>query len=448
MSANKNRIARLSNVFSKAMKMVLTDPSTLLADTEKYLDRKAVQQEWLQYINGLPGVVPLNFKIDSSLSRTPTLNVLIPGMAMKSMSGGPNTAINVAYRVAAMGVPMRFISTDVRMDQDHEPLWEHFCSLTGISERLPKVEICCAFDRSKPLSIGENDVFFGTAWWTVQMIKHAIPLLNRSKFIYIIQEFEPGLYPWSTQYALALETYSMNYRAIISEQLLADYLSQYKIGRFSDLLFMEQCAVINPAVDARKFYVEEQDPGRPKRLLFYARPTTAYRNMFELGLYSLRYAVLTGAFKGEQWEFMFMGEALPSVDLGNGHRIKSAPWLDYDSYACLIRNSDIVLSLMLSPHTSYPPLEIAACGGFAVTNTFANKTREKLEEISPNIVAVPPTLEGVVGGLCDAAKRVQERGTKRVGVITLARNWEESLAHVVPKVKEMFEDCLRSTDSN
>jgi hypothetical protein len=39
------------------------------------------------------------------------LNVLVPGLAMSHMSGGPKTAINLAYRLASLGVRVRFIST-------------------------------------------------------------------------------------------------------------------------------------------------------------------------------------------------------------------------------------------------------------------------------------------------------------------------------------------------
>ena len=48
----------------------------------------------VRYHDSLPGIAPLNAVIDPALSSSPTLNVLLPGMSMKAMSGGPNTVIN------------------------------------------------------------------------------------------------------------------------------------------------------------------------------------------------------------------------------------------------------------------------------------------------------------------------------------------------------------------
>src|SRR5205807_1842092 len=140
-------------------------------------------------------------------------------------------------------------------------------------------------------AIGPNDVFIGTAWWTAQMIKHALLQTGKKKFIYVIQEFEPGLYPWSTEYALAMETYGLNFHAVVNESLLAEHLCRNAVGRFAETGFLDQCAVFEPAVDAKRFRPEYQlDSNRKKRLLFYTRPR-APRNLYEVGLLALKKAV-------------------------------------------------------------------------------------------------------------------------------------------------------------
>lgn len=444
-----NNVGRLSSLFVKVARNVIANPSKTFTDIERYVNRVHEHAppflfEGAKY--GLPNVVPLNFAIEESLANTPTLNTLIPVMTMNSMSGGPNTAINIAYRMAALGVPVRFISTDLPMDSDQAPLWNHFSSLTGITERLRNVQICCGDDRTKPLYIGENDVFFATAWWTAQMVKPALPLTKPAKFLYLLAEYEPAFHPWGTEYALALETYSLNFRAFICGSLLRDYFNENGIGRFSDPSFIDQCVCFEPAVDMRMFYPRERTlTDRPRRLLFYARPTTARRNLSELGLHALRNAVAEGLFAGENWEMLFIGEpSLPSIQLGNGIVAHSAPWLDYDSYAELLRNSDILLSLMLSPHTSYPPIEIAATGGIAITNTFATKTVERLKAISTNIIAVSATAEGVLDGLREAVLLVRDAGRPATGTINLPRDWNDSFEQLLPKSLEMFQDCLNS----
>lgn len=428
------RAVQVARAFASRPRVVWRTVKQALVDASR-------PPSYMQYLEGLPSVCPLNVRADPALRERARLNVLIPGMTMGAMTGGPNTAINLTYRMAAAGIPVRYISTDVPMATDHEPLWRHFSALTGIPDRVRNVEIACGFDRSVPLAIGENDVFFGTAWWTVQMIKHALRVTRPQKFLYLIQEFEPGLYPWSTQHALALETYSLDFYGIINERFLAQYLLEHKIGRFAQPFFMARCAVFEPALDRAHFHSGRQrSKGGTKRLLFYARPGSAERNLFELGLYALRCAVTSGVFSGDRWEMLFIGEQIPDMTLGGDVVIRSAGWLDYARYAELVRESDVALSLMLSPHTSYPPLEMAACGGVAITNVFAGKTAEALTTMSSNIVAVEPTLEGVMAGLAEAVRRV--KAGRRVGAIDLPGTWEEAFSDVVPRSIAMYRECL------
>ena len=43
---------------------------------------------------------------------------------------------------------------------------------------------------------------------------------------------------------------------------------------------------------------------------------------------------------------------------------------DYEGYPQLLAEIQVALSLMMSPHPSYPPLDWATSGGWAVTNAF------------------------------------------------------------------------------
>src|SRR5262249_13719400 len=160
---------------------------------------------------------------------------------------------------------------------------------------------------------------------------------------------------------------------------------------YADPSFLEQrCIVFEPAVDRRVFYppTPSSNPdakARTHRLLFYARPTN-HRNLFGLGLQALRAAITQGVFAGT-WEFISIGGrgSFGVMSLRDGRVILSAPWEGYTGYAECLRQADILLCPMLSPHTSYPVLEMAACGGVVVTTTFRNKTAEKLRSLSPQI---------------------------------------------------------------
>jgi O-antigen biosynthesis protein len=387
----------------------------------------------------LPNVVYPN--IDLVSGPQPRLNVLIPGMQMKHMSGGPNTAVNLTYRLASTGVPVRYVSTDLEPEADRALLQRHFASLTGIAS-LGNVELDSVHDRSKRYRLADTDVFFATAWWTAQYVARLVSQSRTDSFVYLIQDYEPGFYNWSSQYALALQTYGMDYRAVICGRLLAEYLDESKVGRFADPAFIDSCAVFEPAIDRTRFRADREAMERtPRRLLFYARPD-APRNLFEIGLAALKGLVERGALAPDRWELWFIGSNVQARDLGGGFVIRQHPWLDYDSYAGLLRSSDVGLSLMMSPHTSYPPLEMAACGASVVTNTFANKDATRLTLYSENIIPVAATVDSVTDGLVEAVARVGDYEA-RLGAscVDAPTTWEVAFDPVLPKLVTMWNEC-------
>ena len=66
-------------------------------------------------------------------------------------------------------------------------------------------------------------------------------------------------------------------------------------------------------------------------------------------------------------------ESHPDIDLGGGAVLRSIGKLDLDGYAALLRRAAIGISLMVSPHPSYPPLEMATLGMLVLTNRFGAK---------------------------------------------------------------------------
>ena len=100
---------------------------------------------------------------------------------------------------------------------------------------------------------------------------------------------------------------------------------------------------------------------------------------------------------------------------------------------------------MLSPHPSYPPLEMASCGGLVVTNTFANKDADALRRISGNIVPAAPSVESIAESLFDAWCRVPDLDSRRDNAtISAPATWSESFSHVVPRAIEALEECRAS----
>jgi hypothetical protein len=286
-------------------------------------------------------------------------------------------------------------------------------------------------------------MFLATHWTTAQQVKQFLPQMDVKRCFYLIQDFEPGFYPWSSNHALALETYGLDHVGVFNERLLYDYFVAQKVGIYADPELAGQALVFEPAVDRTHFHPPTQArvPGK-RRLLYYARPGNP-RNMLGLGLQALRAAVGETVFRQDSWEFLAIGgtNSLPPMPLGHGAVLRPAPWADYRAYGHLLRASDILLCPMLSPHTSYPVLEMAASGGVVVTNSFGAKTAARLRALSANIIAAPPTEEGLAQALVEAAVRLRH-GVDMHAPLHLPANWNEALAETAQRMATVFRQTV------
>jgi hypothetical protein len=407
----ESRLARLGRVASRAVGLLLKSPGGLLADVERLLGKKAVSANapaGALAPDGIPQCRPLACRVTA---QPPAVNVLVPSLRREHLSGGPNTALNLAVRLAARGIPVRFLSTDWPAEADTAWLDQHVCELAGLSEVPGTIVWANAHDAGRPVDVGYRDVFLATAWWTAQQVRPTLLAAPQARLWYLIQDFEPGLYAWSTQAALAAETYTWPALSIFCGHLLRDHFRQQQVGPFAVSAEGRSSEasplVFEPALDRRLFHPQPREANRPRRLVFYARPS-APRNLYELGLVALRRAVDRGAFRSG-WELWFIGESISPIDLGQGVTIRPAPWMDYAGYAEFLRGTDLGLSLMLSPHPSYPPLELAACGAEVVTNSFGVKTAERLRELAPRLRVALPEIDAVTTELLAAAAAIEQR---------------------------------------
>lgn len=395
---------------------------------------------------------PLNFAVADDLAVHSCVNVLLPSLRLKSMSGGPNTALLLASMLAERGEHVRLIACDAPLEGEAAELFAYMARLLNRPVARDRIEIVDGFDRTKPIPIGIRDVFFATAWWTAQIAKYAVANTVNKTFIYLIQDFEPILHEGSTFQARALETYGLPHIPVINTQLLLDHLIREGAGRFADPEFAADALWFNPALD-RTHYFPVASKISKRVLLFYARPSVARRNLFELGLAALRRAVASGAIDKDNWEVCAMGEKLPPIPLGEGVMLNPLPWMSFDEYARRVRSADLMLSLMLSPHPSYPPLEMAASGKLVVTNSFSVKTAERMWAFSPNIIVAEPTAESVGQAIENAAGRINcgLPSYDSSGAIALPTDWDKSLSGIVSKLitrlEDMREPALEMTHS-
>ena len=136
------------------------------------------------------------------------------------------------------------------------------------------------------------------------------------------------------------------------------------------------------------------------------------------------------------------GEKVAQVGLGKRMTIQCLPWKSDDDYAQTLRASDVVLSLRVSPHLTYPPLEAAASGALVVTNTYDCKSEHRLREISGNILPVNPSVSAIVHGLKEAVERSSALKSREEGSrIHFPKTWDDSFDRVFHRALE----CRKAT---
>ena len=424
------------------LRLLRDDPGRFAANLQQFTNPAAFRDRLLDVLTA----PPLHVRVDDTMP--PAVNVLRPPLRAEAMTGGPNTVVNLAFWLAMQDVPVRLIAAPPGPGTQLDWFWRHLASVTGETTRPAGLTVATAHNPANPLPIGRRDVFLATHWTTAQRVKELLPQMAVRRCFYLIQDFEPGFYPWSSNHALALETYALDHIGIFNEQLLFDYVREQQPGRYADAAFAADSLVFEPAIDRTMFHppAAKQRPG-PRRLLFYARPTNE-RNMLGLGLAALQAAIGDAAFSGAPWEFLAIGGrgGLPVMPLRSGAMLRPAPWADYASYARLLQESDILLCPMLSPHTSYAALEMAACGGLVVTNSFATKTAARLAAISPNIIAVAPTETGFTQGLIAAAARVGG-GRDSGAPLTMPADWRTALSPTAAALAQAFRQMTETVRS-
>jgi O-antigen biosynthesis protein len=438
-SWNMGRVSALPQKIKVQGRLLVREPARFVENLEDAIRPEKYRKKLL----GFQPMPPMQVHIDGDAP--PHCNVLLPHLTGR-LSGGPNTALNIAADLVELGIPLRLLATDGPVPADLGTLQTHIASVAGLSHAL-NITFGSTVDPASPAQIGARDVFLATYWTTAFRLKAILPRMRVKEFIYLIQDFEPAFYPWSSSYAQALETYGMQFRALINEQLLADYLAEAKIGRFAEPGFVSRCAIFEPAVDRRLFHPVEKKDSR-RQLLFYARPNEP-RNLFGIGFEALSAAAGHPLFKDAEWRFVAIGAThlMGKIAVGGrialaaGQFLHLAPWLTFEDYAQLIRESDILLCPMMSPHTSYPVLEMAASAKTVVTNTFGSKTEERLRRISSNIIATAPTVEAMRDSLVAAAGQVADGAVARTD-IALPTAWRLALQDTVAKASDMFRDAV------
>ena len=354
------------------------------------------------------------------------VNLLIPSMDLRHFFGGYIAKLNLARRLAERGLRVRVVTVDPvgSLPVDWRAQIEAYSGLDGVFGR---VEV--AFGReSHGLEVSRSDRFIATTWWTAHIADAARRELGGERFLYLIQEYEPFTFPMGTYAALADASYRLPHTALFSTELLRDWFRLRGLGVFAtgagSAAFQNAITPIDPPGAG------ELAARATRRLLFYARPEPhAARNMFELGVLALGRAAADGVLDGWTLDGIGTVEGRRRLDLGGGASLELLPRVAQGDYAHALREHDVGLALMYTPHPSLVPLEMASAGMLTVTNTFENKTAEALGAISGNLVAAAPDV-GAVAAAIGAAVAGAGDGERRAAGSRVAwsRDWDTSFS--------------------
>jgi hypothetical protein len=372
-------------------------------------------------------IAPLRFAVSD---RAPVrINILIPTIDLEHFFGGYIAKFNLAAALARRGNNVRVLTVDPigALPANWRQTLESYSGLDGLTE-LIEIE----FGRESPgVEVNRRDGFIATTWWTAHIAARALDGLEAERFVYLIQEYEPFTFPMGTYAALAAGSYDFPHFALFSSELLRDYFRRHSIGVYADGVELGDrgsLAFENAITELTAPAEAQLASRRTRKLLFYARPEPhGARNMFELGMLALARSVETGVLDG--WELDGIGTTgrRRRLELGAGATLELLPRLDQGSYAELLADHDLGLALMYTPHPSLVPIEMASAGMVTVTNTFENKTANALRSISTNLIAAPPTVDGIVSVLADGVARSADWGLRVAGsAVQWSSDWSRS----------------------
>jgi hypothetical protein len=343
-----------------------------------------------------------------------TLHLLIPGVSPSGVFGGVGTAVALGVRLAELGERVQLVLTDYGQALDEQEIRRIILRHVDTSaEVLDRIGVVKAIHDDTEIDLGADDVLIATAWWTAFRAAGTIaaqPGLQHRRFVYLVQDDETLFYEMSERGLLAARSYTLDALHVINSRPLATHLAaQHAITAPDELVFAPVVAV------------PSRLPLRPVedllRVVVYGRPSVG-RNLFDTALRGLAMWDATRRSAGDTLPLDVVSVGEPEQFR---YRIGETPVrapgvLSWDDYLALLATAHLGVSLMTSPHPSYPPLEMAMSGLVVVTNRWGPKD---LSALSERIVSCAPDADGVAAALTVARQRLEVGGDPAIDLARL-----------------------------
>jgi hypothetical protein len=328
------------------------------------------------------------------MNKRPRLNLLVPTINPSQSFGGISTALKIFRDLEYLYDSI----ADFRIVVTEAPTrWEALTRLNKYEYNALSVydtnqghEIVDALERGdEPLTLRSSDIFVATAWWTAHLAFEAIDAQKRifrkaHKLVYLIQDFEPNFYGWSTKWVLAENTLRRGEEtiAIINSIELCNFL--LKDHKFEHVCYL-------PYKRNEEIHLSE-NKDRQKIILFYGRPSVT-RNLFELAVDGISLWQQRNPTIAREWRIISIGEDYSLDAVSQLNNFKNLGKLGLEDYSSYLRTASVGISLMVSPHPSYPPLEMAEAGIVTITNSCFGKD---LGRVANNIISLERVTEDAI----------------------------------------------------
>ena len=336
----------------------------------------------------LPQVRPLSYQI---VDRNHTcVIVFVPSLSRDTIFGGLATAIRLGVEIGSFLNVQICVTDEYEKQLEESTILELISTLNLNSESFRRMLANVQYGN---ITFSQNDVFITTAWWTTSKARQLLEntQLSNVRIYYVVQDFEPLFYAASDLYAAALETYKQADHLVVNSANLANYISDTLD------LDLNQNFVFEPQYIKQNLPIREVRKSRigPIKILIYGRPSVQ-RNLFLTLVKGIESAL--ERLPDLSCEILSVGEVHHEITLKTGHVIKSLGKLSLPKYKELLSKADLGISLMLSPHPSYPPLEMASAGMQVITNDFLGY-KNSLEKSFANLFVVEPNVKDIANNI-------------------------------------------------
>lgn len=237
---------------------------------------------------------------------------------------------------------------------------------------------------------------------------------------YMIQDYEPLFYPAGSTFAQAELSYQFGFYGIANTKSLA---------RIYEENFGGKVICLTPAVDTSIFYpTTTLKKGIPIKIFYYARPNTP-RNCFELA--SAAFKLLKKRY-GKLIEIICAGSGWDPACYDLQNSVTMLGMLPYRQTADLYRSTHLGISMMMTKHPSYLPLEMMACGTIVIANE--NEANQWLLKDNVNCLTFLPTRSCLYEKVSFAIENYDSLNhIKENAILTIANHhssWENSMRAV------------------